>query len=278
MCSNLANLTVFQRLANTLTSPLNLTLYIPSTALSDAQALSIYAGITQSTTAISGHTKFDSLFRGLGAREVPPEEVADIVDQCSPTTSPSTHASPPTYKESESSQAPDNDGKRKDLNSRAPKRPRQSSFSPATHHGEKRDRAAGQDDIRSQIQLLQQQLNDASSKIPQLKSLTADANKKDAILRTRLTEVDAKVVELVEATTHYKCKASKGLNAYIDHRMDKLRDELTSHIDNRFDSLGVNTATREEMEEFVEKQIGAAIDDLRERLAGGAVRVILPAE
>ncbi|POS69783.1 hypothetical protein DHEL01_v211822 [Diaporthe helianthi] len=109
-------------------------------------------------------------------------------------------------------------------------------------------------------------------------SLNAEADKKDAVLRVRLTEADVKVVELVEAATQYEYEASEGLDEYIDQRMEELRDELTLYMDDRYDFLGLDTVVWAEMEEFLEEHIGAAMDDLRERLAGGAVRVILPEE
>lgn len=279
--SDLVTLTAFQRIAGATTSTLTLTLYVPGTALTDAQASSICTGITQSTTVASAHTKLDRVFAGLGARAVPLDKVADVVDQSSPTTSPSTHASPPAYEGSESGQAPPvYDGKGKEIDhTQGRKRLRKLSSSPVSNSGgATADSSAGQEEIWSQIQVLQRLLKDANSKIPRLEFLTAEADTKDATLRARLTEADAKVVELIEATAQYECEASEGLDAYIDHRMEELKDELTSHMDERFDSLGVDTLVRSEMEEFVEEQVGAAMEDLRERLAGGGVRVILPAD
>ncbi|KAG6358487.1 hypothetical protein INS49_014371 [Diaporthe citri] len=197
--SDLATLTAFQRVAGATTSTLTLTLYIPGTALTDAQASSICTGVTQSTTVATAHTKLDRVFAGRGVRAVPLDKVADIVDQSSPTTSPSTHASPPAYEGSESGKAP-----------------------PVYDGGATADVSAGQEEIWSQIQVLQRLLKDANSKIPRLECLTAEADTKDATLRARLTEADAKVVELIEATAQYECEASEGLDAYIDHRMEEL--------------------------------------------------------
>lgn len=280
--SDLATLTAFQHIAGATTSTLTLTLYIPGTALTDAQLSSICTGVTQSTTVASAHTKLDRASAGLGVRAVPLDKVADIVDQSSPTTSPSTHASPPAYEGSESGEAPpayDVKGKQIDR-TQGRKRLRELSSSPASNSGggAAADGPAGQEEVWSQIQALQRLLKDAESKIPRLEYLTAEADTKDAALTARLTEADAKVVELIEATAQYEHEASEGLDAYIDHRMEELRDELTSHMDERFDSLGADTLIRSEMEEFVEEQVAAAMEDLRERLAGGGVRVILPAQ
>lgn len=286
--TDLATLTAFQRIAGATTpSTLALAFYIPGTALTDAQASSICTGLTQSTSVASGHTKADRAFGGLGVREVPPDKVADIVDPNSPTTSPSTHASPPAYEGSESGQAPPvyDDGKggkeESGRNTQGRKRPRESSSSPVTSSGgAKRQHgpAAQGEEVWSQIKVLQQLLKDASTKIPRLESLTAEANAKDAILSARLAEADAKVAELIDATAQHEYEASEGLDAYIDHRMEELKEELTSHMDERFDSLGLDTVVRSEMEEFVEAQVAAAMEDLRERLAGGGIRVILPEE
>ncbi|KAL2289488.1 hypothetical protein FJTKL_01759 [Diaporthe vaccinii] len=279
--SDLATLTAFQRIAGATTSTLTLTLYIPGTALTDAQASSICTGVTQSTTVAAAHTRLDRVFAGCGVRAVPLDKVTDVVEQSSPTTSPSTHASPPAYEGPESGQAPPvYDGKEKEIDrTQGRKRPRKTSSSPAGNpDGATADSLAGREEIWSQIQVLQRLLKDASSKIPRLEYLIAEADTKDATLRTRLTEADAKVVELIDATARCECEASEGRDAYIDHRMEELKEELTSHIDDRFDFLGVDALTRSEMEEFVEEQVGAAMEDLRERLAGGGVRVILPAE
>lgn len=279
--SDLATLTAFQRIAGATDSALTLTLYVPGNALTDAQASCICTGMTQSTTVATAHTKLDRVFAGWGVRAVPLDKVADVVDRSSPTTSPSTHASPPAYEGSESDKAPpvyDGKGKEND-HTQGRKRLRKLSSSPASNPGgATADVSAEQEEMWSQIQVLQRLLKDANSKIPRLECLTAEADTKDATLRARLAEADAKVVELIDATAQYECEASEGLDAYIDHRMEELKEELTSHMDERFDSLGVDTLVRSEMEEFVEEQVGAAMEDLRDKLAGGGVRVILPAE
>lgn len=274
------------------------------------QASSICTGVKPSMTVAEKYTKLDTVFGGLGARETPPDEVAGIVDQTSPTTSPSTRGwSPPAYDASEGAgQAlPAYDGGRgQDMEkereeeeeneeagrTRVRKRPRRSrsslSSSPARKGRSISDKRKGlawheEEDARlSASQILQQQLDDASSMILRLEALTAEVGAKEALLRARLSEADSKLAELGEATAQHEdeheSSVSEGLEAYIDGRMEGLKDELQSHLDERFEYLGVDMVMRAEMEEFVEEQVAAAIEDLRERLAGGGVRVILAEE
>lgn len=260
------------------------------------------------------YIRLDTVFGGLGARETPPDEVAGIVDQTSPTTSPSTQNgwSPPAYdaseeitgqallpaydsdehgqekkteeeeKEEEEKQIKEEAGRSTWVRKR-PRRSSRSSLSSSSPPAWKGQSSAPQ-------LLLQQQLDDASSKILRLEALTAEVDAKEALLRARLSEADSKLAELGEAIAQHQDKdehkhesfTSEGLDTYIDGRMEELKEELKSYLDDRFEYLGVDMVMRAEMEEFVvetvEEQVTAAIEDLRERLAGGGVRVIITDE
>lgn len=252
--------------------------------------------------------QLDGLFGGLGARLVPLTEIATLIDSASPTASPSSHSdvnsNPPIYDisvEPLGSTSIDRDT--------APPPPSYqpsyankplaaasadaASLTATTHpRQKKRQRLDGSEitdaiaakadeghDASSLLHALQQQTIAAHRAIARLEALQATAQDREVALEEAVTAADAKLTELAEASTVDHCREDTSSQqddafAYINDRMDELRQELVELLDDRLDTFGLDILERVEVEELVEAHVDAAMKDFKERLASSGVRVL----
>lgn len=253
--------------------------------------------------------QLDGLFGGLGARLVPLAEVAALIDPTSPTASPSSHSdknldsSPPSYDISAEPLASTST----DTGTAPPPPSYQSSYTNKPLEGaaagaasqsttqssrqNKRQRldsaeiidAAKDDeyhDTSSLLHALRQQTIAAHQAIARLETLQATAHVAEVALEEAVTTADAKIAELAEASTVDHCREDISSQqddafAYINDRMDELRQELVELLDDRLDTFGLDVLERCEVEELVEAHVDAAVKELKERLASSGVRVLL---
>lgn len=288
-----------------------LTIYLPALSITDEQASFLCASVSplaiEATELPSSEQSLElhleGLFGGLGARLVPLAEVPTLIDPVSPTASPSSHSdvnsSPPSYEISaepllktspETGTAP-------------PSPPPPPSYQPtdtvkpfaATADEKKRrkrprldspetkSKLAAKDDKHqdssSVLQALQRQTDAAHRAIARLEALQASTQDREAALEEAVVTADAKLTELAEATTVDHCQEGMSSQqddafAYIDDRMDELRQELVELLDDRLDTFGLDMLERGEVEDLVEAQVDAAVKDFKERLASSGIRVV----
>lgn len=313
-----ALLAAFQRIASpAATSPspaVTLVLYLPGAAFTDAQAASLCESIPSTAPAGTGQPAeprhsgqaLQTLFGGLGAREVPPDLIASIVDPASPTTSAASTRdespdSPPGYADAETDHGappsyPAEKNKEPTSASASRKRPRleedEGSLT-SVAGGAAGEKALGgsvgaastahlghvQQTLAQQLasahttqQALAQQLAAAQSAISScLERLAA----KEAELDERLAAADDKIDELDKAVASYE--QAWTAREYIDERVEELRLDFIEQLDEKLEDWGLDIMLRPEVEDYVERQVDYAVAELRESLASG-VRVLFPGD
>lgn len=287
-----------------------LTIYLPALSLTDEQASSLCAGASPGAfeaeappTCESLELHLDGLFGGLGGRLVPLAEVPTLIDPASPTASPSSHSdvnsSPPSYKISAepllktsadtghapsppppppSYQPPDTVKPLAAAADEQGRRKRQRLDSPETEI--KIDAKDDEHyDASSLLQALQRQTDAAHRAIARLEALQASARDREAALEEAVVTADAKLTELAEASTVDRWQEDISSQqddafAYINDRMDELRQELVELLDDRLDTFGLDMLERGEVEDLVEAQVDAAVKDFKEQLASSGIRVV----
>lgn len=236
----------FQRLAKVQ----SMAIYMPSTAISEAKASSLCEAASKSGQLHSSphHTDFQRWYSSPGGKVVPPDDIADAVAADRPTES------PPSYDDlSRSSPSP---------HEASPSRKRIRTSSGGHEKPADADKAVDP-------------VEEAGQMVDRLRDLVLQAEKKEALLKERIGEADQRLVRLAEATAEDKESQLEELKQYVDDRLEETRLEIREFIDERFDDLGVDVVLKSEMEDYVDEALRAAEDDLRERLSGSGVRVIL---
>ncbi|KAI7774730.1 hypothetical protein LA080_007936 [Diaporthe eres] len=236
-------LRVFQLIA----SRLEFTVYMSGRHLSEPQvsticnAFSEPAGSNGRLTSSSPHVDISSWFHGYspGGRVVDVEQVAQVVAAGSPT------ASPPSYDElAGSPQPPGLHVQRRSLR----KRPK-SQLSAGSSSG---------DEV-------------ATMAATRLQDLVLQAGLKEALLRRAIQEADDRLSSLADESTAQRDEVAE----IVQDRLERLRAEVWDYIDERFDELFLDHVLKNEMEEYVDEAMSLAMDDLREKLSGPGVRLII---
>lgn len=234
----------FQRLA-TLQS---LSIYMPSVSIPEAKASDLCEAASKDGQLHSSphHADFQRWYQTPGGKVVPPDDIAHIIAADRPTES------PPSYDDLGLSTTPHE--------ASAPrKRARTSSGG--------QEKLVDADKAASSI-------DKAGQMADQLRDLVMQAEKKEALLKERISEADQRLVQLAGATAEDKESQLEELKQYVDDRLEETRLELREFIEDRFDELGVDVVLKAEMEDYVDEALRAAEDDLRERLSSSGVRVI----
>lgn len=239
-------LEAFQRLAKRH----SIAVYVPKNAISEAKVSSLCVAVSKSGQLHSSphHSDFQRWFPSPGGRVVPPDDIANAVAADRPTES------PPSYD---------------DLGLSSPG-PREASASRKRVRTSSDGHEEPVDAEKAGVSV-----DKAGGMVDRLRDLVLEAEKKEALLKERIGEADQRLVQLAEATAEDKESQLEQLKQYVDDRLEETRLDIREFIDERFDDLGVDLVLKSEMEDYVDETLRAAEDDLRERLSGGGVRVIL---
>ncbi|CAN8105437.1 unnamed protein product [Discula destructiva] len=282
--SDLDILQVFQHIASahSTASGSAFTLYLPGTSLTDEQASSLCTSVPNTFAGLpreSPGLQLDTLFGGLGARQVSSVELATFIDQVTPTGSPN---SPPHYESSEHSGDCALPPYKPEVQEAIP-------AGPEASHSRKRSRLSsplnvaadtnaessvhlGTHPVHNLLQSLSHQVTAAHDAIARLESLRKDLTireaacqereaaclEREAELDAQLATADEKLAELAEASAEdYSAVDLK----------EQLKTELVDILDDRFEVLMTDVVERFELEEMVEIKVGEAMEGLKERLA-----------
>lgn len=238
-------LRAFQRLA----MAQSMSIYLPGVAISEAKASSLCESASKSGQLHSSphHAEFQRWYPSPGGKVVPPDEIAHVVSADRPTES------PPSYEDLGLSSTTSHEA------SASRKRARTSSG------GQEKlvdaDKVVGSMDKAGQV-------------ADQLRDLVLQAERKEALLKERISEADQRLVQLAEAAADDTQSQLEELKQYVDDRLEETRLEIREFIDDRFDELGVDVVLKAEMEDYVDEALRTAEDDLRERLSSSGIRVI----
>lgn len=238
-------LAAFQRFATVQ----SVTVYMPSNAIPEAKVSSLCQAASTSGQLHSSprHADFQRWYPRSGGKIVPPDRIEHIVSADRPTES------PPSY---------DDLG----LSSSGPHKA-------STSRKRVRTSPDGQN-MQFDDNTVLGSIDTAGKMASRLRDLILEAERKEALLKERISQADQKLDKLAEATAEDKESQLEQLRQYVDDRLEETRLEIREYIDEHFDELSVDIVLRSEMEDYVDEALRAAEDDLRERLGGNGVRVI----
>lgn len=226
----------------------SVTVYMPGNAMPEAKVSSLCHAASTSGQLHSSpqHADFQRWYPRSGGKIVPADGIAHIVSSDRPTES------PPSYD---------------DLGLSSPG-PHEAS----TSRKRTRTSSGGQD--KQFDDDMQEAIDKAGKMASRLSNLILQAERKEALLKERISQADQRLNQLAEATAEDKDSQLDQLKQYVDDRLEETRLEIREYIDEHFDELSVDIVLRSEIEDYVDEALRAAEDDLRERLGGNGVRVI----
>lgn len=239
-------LDAFQRLAKVQ----SMAIYMPSNALSEPTVSSLCEAASKSGQLHSSphHADFQRWYSSPGGKVVPPDDIEHVIAADRPTES------PPSY---------DDLG----LSSPVP------HGAPASRKRARTNSGGHEKPLDADEAVVS--IDKAGQMADRLRDLVLQAEKKEALLKERIGEADHRLARLAEATAGDNESQLEELKQYVDDRLEETRLEIREFIDERFDDLGVGVVLKSEMEDYVDEALRAAEDNLRARLSGSGVRVIL---